>query len=59
MTIEIRQMLIKSTVGANGGEERVPGSPALDPEEIESLKREVMAECMERLAEKMRAAQER
>lgn len=58
MTIEVRQMLIRSTVGgeadAGASYER-----RLSADEIARLKEEVIAECREWLDEKLREARER
>ncbi len=49
MTIEVRQMLIKSTVSAGGASSSSPasgqGAAALDGREAEQWKEDILAEC--------------
>lgn len=65
MTIEVRQLLIRSLVdpqdGPGGGADAAP-SPATDaaaPEWLERLKEELMTECKAWLEDQLRRARER
>jgi hypothetical protein len=56
MTIEVRQMLIKSQVA--GVPPRVP-APALGTREMERLRQELLAECKAWLQQKLQEQRER
>jgi Family of unknown function (DUF5908) len=56
MTIEVRQLLIRSSVG--GAPARAP-TPALPAPQLERLKDEILAECKAWLADRLQAASER
>lgn len=60
MTIEVRQIVIRSTVVEDGGRDpdRAPAG-RLAAEERERIKAEVIAECREWLAERLRESRER
>jgi hypothetical protein len=58
MTIEVRQLLIKSQVNAPPAPQR-PQAGALSRQEAENLKRELLAECKAWLAEKLHEQRER
>ncbi|ADO69351.1 DUF5908 family protein [Stigmatella aurantiaca] len=51
MPIEIRELVIRAVVGAPPA----PGRGRLREEDLERLKRELVAECLERLAEERAA----
>lgn len=58
MTIEVRQMVIRSTVGL----ERTRAEPRrteLGPEELARLKEEILAECRRWMVERLREREER
>ena len=60
MTIEVRQMLIRSVVGEESplpATARLRGGPA--GPEIERLRAQLLAECKAWLAEQLRAREER
>lgn len=58
MTIEVRQMVIRSTVDSNEQSQtsQGDGSAAMD---VERIKAEILAECMELLREKLQDCRER
>lgn len=56
MTIEVKQMIIKSTVVNGRPEQERPEQSAVD---IEQLKEMVMEECKELIAESLSELQER
>lgn len=55
MTIEVRQMVIKSSVGPD--EVREP--PALDPQALAELKQDILNECRAWLQEQLQQQRER
>jgi hypothetical protein len=55
MSIEIRQLVIKSNVLQTFGEEE----SALSPDQLESIKEDLLAECRRIVAEMMRERGER
>jgi Family of unknown function (DUF5908) len=57
MTIEVRQLLIRSQVGERAAAP-APGSAAL-ARELERAKAQILAECKAYLREQLRAARER
>lgn len=56
MTIEVKQMIIKSTVVNDGPVLENDPAPALD---LDELKEQLLEECRELIAEKMTEARER
>jgi len=56
MTIEVRQLLIKSTVGRGPAE---PAPPAPARAGLEELREEILAECKAWMEEKLQQARER
>lgn len=58
MTIEVRQMVIKSTVGDDHGTAQPRGSEA-PPPELERLREEILAECQALLELRLRDLGER
>jgi len=56
MTIEVKQLIIKSTVSNDRPELRVPEYAAVD---IEKVKEMLMAECRELIAESLTDIRER
>jgi len=56
MTIEVKQMIIKSTLVSGFSESNSVESPAVD---IEQLKEMLMEECRELIAESLSELQER
>lgn len=64
MTIEVRQLLIRSMVDpqdgpGSGGELPAPGSDGSTPEWLEQLKEELLADCKAWLEDQLRRARER
>ena len=59
MTIEVRQMLIKSTVEDENSDKGSDAGSCLSAEEREAMKQEVLAECIEHLTDKRREERER
>lgn len=60
MTIEVRQMLIRSVVGDDSPQRATPHPPGSPPAaEIERLRAQLLAECKAWLAEQLRAREER
>lgn len=64
MTIEVRQLLIRSMVDpqeGSGGADAVPapGTDSASPEWLDRLKEELMSECKAWLADQLRRARER
>ena len=59
MTIEVRQMVIRSTVGAEdaGAPQIQPGQA--DRPELEQLREEIVAECRALFEQRLRDLQER
>ena len=57
MTIEVRQMVIKSSVGPE--EARPQDQVALDPETLAALKQEILNECRAWLQEQLQQQRER
>jgi Family of unknown function (DUF5908) len=55
MTIEVRQMVIKSSVGPDEAREQ----PALAPEALAELKEEILSECRAWLQEQLQQQRER
>lgn len=55
MTIEVRQMVIKSSVGPDEAGE----PPSLDPEALAELKEELLQECRAWLREQLQQQRER
>lgn len=51
MPIEIRELVIRAVVDPGG----TPGRPSPRPAELEKLKRDILTECLERLAEERAA----
>lgn len=58
MTIEVRQMVIRSTVGVERTRPE-PRRTELGPEELARLKEEILAECRRWMAERLREREER
>lgn len=58
MTIEVRQMVIRSTVDPNEHPQTSSGEGTASPD-LERIKAEILAECMEMLREKLRDSKER
>jgi hypothetical protein len=58
MTIEVRQMVIRSTVGADPAQAE-GRRPALPPGELERIKEEILAECRRWMTDKLQEARER
>jgi Family of unknown function (DUF5908) len=58
MTIEVRQVLIRSQVGVGPPSPGVPGSAAA-ARELERAKAQILAECKAWLREQLQAARER
>lgn len=56
MTIEVKQMLIKSTVLQGQGQEKCSSEPGYDLDEMRS---EIMEECRQLFIELLREKQER
>lgn len=56
MTIEVKQMLIKSTVRQGQGMEKYSSEPGYD---LEEMKSEIMEECRQLFVELLREEQER
>lgn len=57
MTIEVRQLLIKSTVG--GGSEPAPATDDAPADRIEQLREELLAECKAWVEDRLQRARER
>lgn len=57
MTIEVRQMVIKSSVGPDDA--RPQDQAALDPEALAELKQEILNECRAWLQEQLQQQRER
>ncbi len=59
MTIEVRQMVIKSTVGAEetGAPQLLPGQT--DQPELERLREEIVGECVALFEQRLRDLRER
>ncbi|WP_293905383.1 DUF5908 family protein [Phenylobacterium sp.] len=55
MTIEVRQMLIKSTVGGASA----PAQPQDDREGLDRLREDILAECKAWMEDKLQQARER
>ncbi len=56
MTIEVRQLLVRSTVGQPGTAER---ESAAAPRDTEELKAEILSECREMVLDLLRKRKER
>jgi hypothetical protein len=56
MTIEVRQLLIRSQVGERAA---APADAALAARELEQMKAQILAECKAWLREQLQAARER
>ncbi len=64
MTIEVRQLLIRSMVDpqdgpGSQGEAHAPGTDGSPPEWLEQLKEELLADCKAWLEDQLRRARER
>lgn len=57
MTIEVRQMVIKSSVGPDAALPQ--DQAALDPEALAELKQEILSECRAWLLEQLQQQRER
>ncbi len=58
MTIEVRQMVIRSTVGADPSQAE-GRRPVLPAGELERIKEEILAECRRWMTDKLQEARER
>jgi hypothetical protein len=58
MTIEVRQLLIKSTVGG-GGSDPAPAEDEAPADRIEQLREELLAECKAWVEDRLQRARER
>lgn len=58
MTIEVRQMVIRSTVDSNEHPEPAHSEEAAATD-LERIKAEILAECMEMLRERLQDSRER
>ncbi len=56
MTIEVRQLLIRSTVGQTGEAER---ETVATPRDTEELKTQILSECREMVLDLLRTRKER
>lgn len=59
MTIEVRQLLIHSTVAGDSAPVQRLGESGASTEDLERLKQEIMAECKAWLGEKLQQVRER
>jgi hypothetical protein len=59
MTIEVRQMVIRSTVGAEDAGAPQHPQGAKDHPELEQLRQEIVAECRALFEQRLRDLQER
>jgi hypothetical protein len=56
MTIEVRQMVIRSTVGSD---REAPAPEPVDREGLDRLRADILAECKAWMEDKLRQARER
>ena len=56
MTIEVKQLVIKSSVTDNGGESQTTNESSID---LEAFKKELLAECKQIIAESLNKTRER
>lgn len=60
MTIEVRQLLIRSQVGVRGGRDAAPApGSAQAARELELAKQQILAECKAWMRQQLQAARER
>ena len=53
MPIEIRELVIRAVIDPHPS--RAPGQLALDPQQLQQLKNEIAAACLERLRDELAA----